>query len=125
MNYKIDTTQLFLDVYSDRDETYVRPLKVWNRYSETMFMPHAYDRASGEFFPLSDGVQISHFYEIMNTQQAASDDQNMDSWDRFFNLSRQMYQQGMDITAACNRMCNIMITRDEKLRVLVKENFKP
>ena len=33
-----DTTQLFLDVYSDSRAVYVRPEKVWNRESETMFL---------------------------------------------------------------------------------------
>ena len=37
-----DTTQLFSDVYSDEKCMYVRPLKVWNRYSETMAMPHRF-----------------------------------------------------------------------------------
>ena len=32
----LNTTQLFLDVYSDRKNIYVRPGKVWNRDSETM-----------------------------------------------------------------------------------------
>ena len=53
-----DTTQLFLDVYPyDNGERpgllYVRPLKVWNRYSETMFSPHRYSPGSGEFRVLS------------------------------------------------------------------------
>ena len=36
----LDTTQLFIDVYSDSKNVYVRPEKVWNRSSETMFLPH-------------------------------------------------------------------------------------
>ena len=52
-------------------------------------------------------------------------DQNIDSWDRFFNATAQIYRQGIDVTEACNRMCNIMLTRDEKMRLLIKENFKP
>ena len=39
-----DTTQLFLDVYSDEEKVYVRPMKVWNRYSQTMFLNHVEDR---------------------------------------------------------------------------------
>ncbi len=35
-----DTTQLLLDVYLIRGETYVHPLKVWLRHSPTMFFPH-------------------------------------------------------------------------------------
>lgn len=120
-----DTTQLFLDVYSDARHIYVRPLKVWNRYSETMFLPHVYDKNTGKFAALTEGVEVSRFYDLMNHSQTTNADQNMDSWDRFFGLTQQMHQQGMDVSEACSRMCNIMMTRDEKLRVLIKENFKP
>lgn len=120
-----DTTQLFLDVYSDARHIYVQPLKVWNRYSETMFLPHVYDKDTGKFAVLTEGVEVSRFYDLMNHSQTTNADQNMDSWDRFFGLTQQMHQQGMDVSEACSRMCNIMMTRDEKLRVLIKENFKP
>lgn len=120
-----DTTQLFLDVYSDARYIYVRPLKVWNRYSETMFLPHAYDKDTGKFTALTEGVEVSRFYDLMNEAQITNADQNMDSWDRFFGLTQQMYRQGMDVSEACSRMCNIMMTRDEKLRILIKENFMP
>ena len=119
-----DTTQLLMDVYSDEAQVYVRPLKVWNRYSETMFLPHVYDRKDGSFRVLQDGVRVSRFYQLMN-EQAAGADQNTDSWDRFFGFAEQMYQQGMDVTDVCGRMCDIMMTRDEKLRRLIKANFTP
>jgi len=35
-----DTTQLLIDVYHVADRTYVHPLKVWDRYSDQMFLPH-------------------------------------------------------------------------------------
>ncbi len=120
-----DTTQLFLDVYGERGKCYVRPLKVWNRYSETMFMPHGYDQKSGQFAPLTDGVSLSRFYQAVNRQKLLEQDQNMDSWDRFFSLTMQMYAQGMDVAENCSRMCDIMMSRDQKLRVMIKENFTP
>ncbi len=36
-----DTTQLLLDVYHADGQMYVHPLKVWDRYSTSMFLPHA------------------------------------------------------------------------------------
>ncbi len=36
-----DTTQLLMDVYHGEDRMYVHPLKVWNRYSPRMFLPHS------------------------------------------------------------------------------------
>ncbi|HPD17438.1 MAG TPA: PEP/pyruvate-binding domain-containing protein [Planctomycetota bacterium] len=35
-----DTTQLLLEVYHAKDAMYVHPLKVWDRYSPRMFLPH-------------------------------------------------------------------------------------
>lgn len=120
-----DTTQLFLDVYADRENVYVRPDKVWNRYSETMFLPHLYVPATGDFKPILDGVLASHFYQVLSNNEASPDRNNMDSWDRFFNMAESMYENGMDVTEACHRMCNIMMSRDERMRGMIKANFKP
>ena len=120
-----DTTQLFLDVYSDNTNVYVRPDKVWNRYSETMFLPHIYETETGVFKPILDGVAASHFYQILEKDTSSSDRGNMDSWDRFFDLTETMYLNGMDVSKQCSRMCNIMMSRDERMRVMIKENFKP
>ena len=120
-----DTTQLFLDVYADRDHVYVRPDKIWNRYSETMFLPHLYVPKTGEFKPILDGVMASRFYQVLGENASSTDRGNMDSWDRFFNMAETMFENGMDITESCHRMCDIMMTRDERLREMIKTNFHP
>ena len=61
INKILNTTQLFFDVYSDKKNVYVRPEKVWNRNSETMFLPHTYNPENGDFKPILDGVKSSHF----------------------------------------------------------------
>lgn len=35
-----ETTQLLMDIYCMSDKLYIHPLKVWERYSPTMFFPH-------------------------------------------------------------------------------------
>ncbi len=120
-----DTTQLFLDVFSDGKKIYVRPDKVWNRYSDIMFLPQLYNPETGDFAPILDGVMASRFYQILAGAGVSSDAENMDSWDRFFSLTRMMHQAGQDVTSNCSIMCNIMMTRDERLRLMVKELFKP
>ena len=120
-----NTTQLFLDVYSDNKNVYVRPEKVWNRNSETMFLPHTYDRGTGEFRPILDGVKSSRFYQTLGKAQRSADEQYSDSWDRFFNRTKILYDNGSDITDDSSKMCNIMMTRDEKMREMVKKHFSP
>lgn len=120
-----DTTQLFLDVYADWENVYVRPDKVWNRYSETMFLPHIYNLKTGDFKPILDGVMASHFYQVLGDNASAPDRGNMDSWDRFFNMAETMFENGVDVSGPCYRICDIMMSRDERMRKMIKENFRP
>ncbi|MBR5961107.1 MAG: phosphoenolpyruvate synthase [Clostridia bacterium] len=123
----MNTTQLFLDVYSDaeRGSVYIRPQKVWNRNSDTMFLPHLYRPAEGTIKAIQDGVQTSRFYQVMDGYQRTLEEQYADSWDRFFNRAKVLHENGVPVSEECGRMCNIMMTRDERLRALVKKHFKP
>ncbi len=123
INKILNTTQLFFDVYSDNKNIYVRPQKVWNRNSETMFLPHIYDPEGGEFRPILDGVKSSRFYHALGQAQRSAEEQYSDSWERFFDLVKMKKESGGDITEECSRMCNIMMTRDEKMRLMVKKHF--
>ena len=125
VNKILNTTQLFLDVYSDSKHVYVRPEKVWNRDSETMFLPHIYNKEDNTFRPILDGVQSSRFYQLLDNFQRPGEDQYIDFWDKFFNMARMQYDNDMDIEESCNIMCNIMMTRDEKMRAMVRKHFKP
>ena len=98
-----NTTQLFLDVFPCEpgegvDELYVRPIKVWRRSSPTMFQPHSYRRETGEFRPLSESVEMSRYYGQVNLASAKNADQNVDSWERFFQRTRVKYENGLDVT---------------------------
>ncbi len=123
INKIVDTTQLFFDVYSDSKSTYVRPVKVWKRSSETMFLPHTYEPETGYFRPILDGVKSSRFYQALGMAQRSADEQYSDSWDRFFNLAKARKESGIDISEECSRMCNIMMTRDARMREMVKKHF--
>lgn len=125
INKILNTTQLFFDVYSDSKNVYVRPQKVWNRNSDTMFLPHTYNPETGSFKPILDGVISSRFYQTLGKAQRSADDQFVDSWDRFFNKVKVLRENGVDISEDCTQMCNIMMTRDDKMRQMVKKHFTP
>ena len=84
-----DTTQILLDTLPSgvKNSMFVRPIKVWERSSETMFHPHLFDLESGQFHPLKEGVEVSHFYRQMDEHSRRTANQNMDSWERFFQLT--------------------------------------
>lgn len=125
VNKILDTTQLFIDVYSDSSRIYVRPEKVWNRNSDTMFLPHTYDPENGKFRPVLDGVTSSRFYHALGQAQRSAAEQYSDSWDKFFNRTKLLCESGMDIKDECETMCHIMMTRDTRMREMVKKHFLP
>lgn len=45
-----DTTQILLDVYEDGGRVFLKPIKVWDRYSERMFQAHVL--SGGQFIPV-------------------------------------------------------------------------
>ena len=122
-----NTTQILLDTLPSgvKNSMFVRPIKVWERSSETMFHPHLFDLESGQFHPLKEGVEVSHFYRQMDEHSRRTANQNMDSWERFFQLTEMKYQSGLDVTEECGRICDIMLTRDPRIRELIKRNFGP
>ncbi|HUH67201.1 MAG TPA: phosphoenolpyruvate synthase, partial [Syntrophales bacterium] len=55
-----DTTQLLIDVYHVEETMYVHPLKVWDRYSPKMFLPHMMSRTGWiPVFHSGDAAEIS------------------------------------------------------------------
>ena len=58
-------TRLFLDLYSDFNHLYMRPIKVWGQPEEKM-LPHTFDPAAGHFEPIQDAVMNSRFQRALN-----------------------------------------------------------
>ena len=57
--------------------------------------------------------------------QRTQEEQYVDSWDRFFTQTKLLHENAVPVEEQCARMCNIMMTRDERLRTLVKKQFRP
>ena len=120
-----DTTQLLLDVFSNENDVYFRPLKVWNRYSDQMFLPHCYRKDSETFSTLQGGVAMSRYYQVLQGLSVNNKDQNYDSHDRFFNMAKLEYSQGRFREETEDQIIRSTMTKDKKLEKLVKQYFKP
>lgn len=118
-----ETTQLFLDIYSTSDEIYIHPLKVWNRYSQTMFLGHRYNPQTGEVKTLTDGMEVSKFYQVINNTSAYHNEQNTDSWERFFTATELLHQNGVDVSDKCDLMCSMMMAKDDKVSEKIRQYF--
>lgn len=77
-----ETTQLLIDAYHNEENRYIHPIKVWRRYSDTMFLPHISEGDS--FLPLTDGLETSRFFHLAASQGTRQSGHKLDYWDRLF-----------------------------------------
>ncbi len=120
-----DTTQLLLDVYSEGKNLYLHPLKVWNRYSTTMFLPHAYEPGTGNFHPLTEGVETSRYYNLLQKISRFTQDQSYDSHDRFMSRAKMDYLNGTFTEETEHMIIESTMTHDQKMQRLLKQYFEP
>ena len=119
-----ETTQLFLNVYSNSpEEVYVSPLKVWNRYSQTMFLGHKFNPVTGSVKVLQDGQEVSRYYKLINDSDKYQNGQTLDSWERYMLQVKREYEEGGNIDDECDKICELMMTKDEKMLSKIKEYF--
>ena len=120
-----DTTQLLLNVYSNEKYIYLHPMKVWNRYSEQMFLPHCLKKGTQDFSVVSDGVGMSRYYQIQQKLSQNRQDQNFDSHDRFFSMAKMQYAQGCFTKETQELIIRSTMTKDSRLKALVEAYFQP
>ena len=82
-----ETTQVLLDTYNCDDDFYIQPLKVWKRYSPTMFLPHL--ESGDRFIPVTSSVDASKLFCHM-TRFSETSRRNLDYWDRLFIMAEDI-----------------------------------
>ncbi len=119
-----ETTQVLLDIYNDRGDIYVHPLKVWKRYSPTMFLPHK--KEGDEFVPIIDSVDAAKLFSDMSKQRKEHGERSLDYWDKLFIEAESLLEKPWESEKEedmIERICRIMITREPRMAILVKDNF--
>jgi len=66
-----ETTQLLLDLYCIDEKIYIHPLKVWERYSPTMFFPHLID--SEKAVPITSSADAASLFSGIEQKTNARD----------------------------------------------------
>lgn len=111
-----ETTQLLIDVYDLEGRLCIQPLKVWNRYSPTMFLPHL--EQEGDFVPLTSSVDAARIFSYLSTRGEKTAERNLDHWDRLF-----LKAEEMEISPSLDQLTRIMVGREARMLSLVKEKF--
>ncbi|MDD5439001.1 MAG: PEP/pyruvate-binding domain-containing protein [Candidatus Omnitrophica bacterium] len=119
-----DTTQLLIDVYRYEGNSYIHPLKVWDRYSPTMFLPHI--KKNEQFVPIANSVDTARLFSQIFKQGAKSAKRNLDYWDRLFMKAEDLAgkksspDEKKDLV---DKLCRLVIARDKKMLKLAEEHL--
>lgn len=118
-----ETTQVLLDSYNAEGQFYVQPLKVWKRYSPTMFLPHL--EKGSRFIPVSSSVDAARLFTHMSgcCERASM---YLDYWDKLFLEARDLCARGAGAAAKdimVDKLCEIMMTKDHRMGTLVKKHM--
>jgi len=119
-----DTTQLLIDLYNCHGVHYLHPLKVWQRFSPTMFLPHL--RQEDEFVPISNSYDATKLFMSLNRGRQEGAERHLDYWDLLF--MKATVASGLSATssqqeAIVDQLCRILIGREARILSLARRYF--
>lgn len=121
-----DTTQLLLDIFRHGDKFYVHPLKVHQRHSPTMYLPHAWE--DGDFRPVAESSILSDVLAEITSLRVDSASRTLDIWDRKFLQAEELLEDLEDGTLPAaeskelhRRLLRMIVTRDERIASLASK----
>jgi hypothetical protein len=120
-----ETTQLLLDLYNIESKYCLHPLKVWKRYSPTMFLPHLQQKE--QFVPITSSVDSTKLLSHISERGLKPAERALDYWDNLFLHATELsdsWDAPQEVrTETVERLCRIMIGRDERMLSLATEHF--
>ncbi len=122
----LETTQLFSDIYRHQGELYVRPLKVQQRYSPTMYLLHVW--RGEEFAPVTDSVTIAEILTLFPWSGLKTNDPRLDVWNRTFleveqvvAVERDHVQVDEIVRDLLQHTLRMIVSRDERVIRLAEQ----
>jgi hypothetical protein len=123
-----DTTQLLLDVHRHDGKLYVHPIKVLERYSPTMYLPHVWQGDS--FRPVTESTTISGIYETLMREGSGRETDRFDLWDRTFQAAQETLdavrrgeREPEATRETFRRLLHMVISRNERMLELAERTL--
>jgi hypothetical protein len=119
-----EITQVLIEAYNCDNSCYVQPLKVLNRYSPTMFLPHS--MKDDTLIPITNSEDASLFLGHIQHRSWERTSRNLDYWDRVFLRAEDLVAQGageQEKKQMVEFLCKIMIGREKRMLGLATEHF--
>ncbi|MDI6402486.1 PEP/pyruvate-binding domain-containing protein [Balneolaceae bacterium ANBcel3] len=112
-----ETTQLLLDLYHVNKEYYIHPLKVWERYSPTMFFPHLLQ--GEDALSITSSVRAAELFSGLERSE-----ERLDHWNRILLEARELLEQGdEDQEPVRKKLMNMLIGKECRMFNLCDRYF--
>ena len=122
------TAQVVMDIYRNKGDTFVHPLKVDKRYSRTMYMLHRWEE--DDFMPVTKSAIISEILSAVPQPWLDFSMQARDTWSRSFEQAQEIVRATRfdrrsvwKNSALFRRLLRMVVTRDERLLGLAARYF--
>ncbi|QUH24650.1 PEP/pyruvate-binding domain-containing protein [Serpentinicella alkaliphila] len=126
------TTQLLLDLYcyqTDIKTYYLHPLKVFKRYSYTMFLLHVLEH--GNFIPIVNSIQSATLFCALQDRKLGSKQKYLDYWDKVYEKAEHIYNMSKndgsdflpEVKETTTLLSKMMLTKDARVLELVEKYF--
>jgi hypothetical protein len=128
MNAIHNTAQVIIDVYRNKNNLYLRPLKVYKRHTPTMYMLHHWK--DGELTPEASSAVISEILEEVAHPWLDFSISRQDTWLRICAKAREINDHANNTSTFdeeyktyFHRLLRMIVTRDERVLRLAEKYF--
>jgi hypothetical protein len=118
------TTQLLSDVYYLEDTVYIHPLKVWNRYSPTLYLPHRDD--GSKMTPVTSSADAARLFSYISDRARTQTRRKLDYWDQLFLQAEELLTNSaskQEQEEAADKLCSMILCREDRMLKLVEEHL--
>lgn len=119
-----ETTQVLLDLYTAKGQVYIQPLKVWNRHSPTMFLPH--QMVDDRFRPVDNSFDATNLLTDVFRHEVASASRQLDHWHRLFLQAEELLstpETEGDQEQMLGHLCRHLVGREPRIIELARKYF--
>jgi hypothetical protein len=120
----LKTTQLLLNLHHSDGQTCVHPVKVWQRKSPTMFLPHL--QQGDAFVPVANSYEATRLVNDLYRGGLSLPERHLDYWFRLFLRAEDLAGREaatQEREQMVDQLCRFIIGRDERILDLARRYF--
>ncbi|HCR81877.1 PEP/pyruvate-binding domain-containing protein [Muricomes intestini] len=112
-----EVTQVLMNLYTIDRQYYLHPLKVWERYSPVMFLPHLLTESTAEC--ITDSASTAELFSTLQIQT-----KKLDYWDILFEEAKPYLDAPLSEQAPTkDTLLNLLVGKESRITSLCREYF--